>query len=76
MNERGRGVGLVKVNGCAGCADLIEKVISLVVHHYERREILDFDLPHCFHAKFFILQNFNFGDAVLSETSCRSTYRT
>jgi hypothetical protein len=75
MNERARSC-LVKVNGRTGRAHLIEKVISLVVHHYERRKILHFDLPHGFHAEFFIFQNFNFGDAVLGE-SCRwATYRT
>ena len=66
----------MKVNGRTGRAHLIEKVISLVVHHYERREILDFDLPHCFHAELFVFEHLNFGDAVLGETSCRSAYRT
>jgi hypothetical protein len=45
----------------------LEEVIPLVVHHDERREILDLDLPDRLHAEFGILHDLDLLDAVLGE---------
>ena len=66
----------MKVNGSARSADLIKEVISLVVNDDECREVLYFDLPHCFHAKFWLIQLFNLGDAILRQTGCWATNGT
>jgi hypothetical protein len=41
---------LVKVDWGSGAANLIKEVVALVVDHYERWEVLNFDLPNSFHS--------------------------
>ena len=56
--------------------DQVEKVVALVIDHDECGEVLNLDLPHRLHTQLGVFQDFNFGDAVLGQSSGRSTNRT
>ena len=56
--------------------DFFEEVITFVVDDDEGGEILNFDLPHRFHAEFWILKDFDGTDAILSESGGGSTDRS
>jgi len=50
-----------------------EKVIPLVIHEDEGREVDDFDLPHRFHTEFRVVDTLNLFDVFLGKNRCRST---
>jgi len=54
--------------GCFGV-----EVVALVVHHDERREVLDVNLPDCLHAKLRVFQDRDGLDAVLGQPGGRAT---
>jgi hypothetical protein len=41
---------LVEVDWGSGATNLVKEIVALVVDHYERWEVLNFDLPNSFHA--------------------------
>ena len=70
---RGRIAMLVRAT-CLG--QLLEEVVTLVVHQDEGREIFYFDFPDGLHAEFGIFYAFDGLDVVLGEDSRRATDRT
>ena len=54
---------------------LREEVVALVVHHHERGEVLDLDLPDRLHAQLRVLQHLHRPDAVLREPGRRAADR-
>src|SRR4029450_3535976 len=52
-----------------------EKVVSLVVHDDERREVAHVDLPDRLHPEFGVLEYLDLGDAVLRQPRRRPAYR-
>ena len=57
-------------------SELLEEVVTLVVNEDECREVLDADLPDCFHTKLRVLYTLDALDVVLSEDRCRTADRT
>lgn len=70
---RGRIAMLVRAT-CLG--QLLEEVVTLVVHQDEGREIFYFDFPYSFHAEFGIFYALDGLDVILGEDSRRATDRT
>lgn len=56
--------------------ELLKEIIALVIYKYESREILDIDLPYCFHAKLRIFEKLDILNRVLREDSGRTTDRS
>ena len=54
-------------------SELLEEVVTLVVHKDECREVLYADLPDSLHTEFRILYALDALDIVLSKDSCRTT---
>src|SRR5205814_5801571 len=51
------------------------KILALVVHHYERREILHLNTPDGFHAQLWIFDDVHLFDAMLGQPGRRTTNR-
>jgi hypothetical protein len=74
IEKLSRCTGLVEVDRGSGASNLIKEVIALVVHNDECGEVLHFNLPHRFHAKFRIFKDFNLCDAILGKSCSWTTY--
>ena len=55
----------VESKRCCLHVELFEKVVALVVAHYEGREVLDLNLPDGLHAQLRVLEHIHFLDAFL-----------
>mmetsp|Transcript_102872 Transcript_102872/g.286492 ORF Transcript_102872/g.286492 Transcript_102872/m.286492 type:complete len:210 (+) Transcript_102872:124-753(+) len=51
---------------------LLKEVVTFVVHHHKRGEVLHFDLPHRLHAQLLHIQDLHLLDAALAERGCHA----
>ena len=55
-------------------SELLEEVVALVIHENECREVLDGNLPYCFHSEFRVFDTLYTLAVVLGEDCGRTAY--